>query len=165
MLTFAVFDHLDSDGGPLGQFFEHRLRLIRGTLQCFAVVGRLVAEGVQEHDHRRRRGGVEPGGHVEVVVGRGLREIETRPAGSGLRGRRAGEERATEEADCERGKGSHLHGIHRVSWFGRFGSTDSVDLSRHDRLRRTPSSRSPSRPDHGPPGEAAAGAEAKVMGL
>ena len=28
MLTFAIFDHLDSDGGPLGQFFENRLRLL-----------------------------------------------------------------------------------------------------------------------------------------
>lgn len=29
MLTFAIFDHLDSDGGPLGQFFENRLRLLQ----------------------------------------------------------------------------------------------------------------------------------------
>ena len=28
MLKFAIFDHLDSDGGPLGQFFENRLRLL-----------------------------------------------------------------------------------------------------------------------------------------
>ena len=28
MLTFAIFDHLDSDGGPLRQFFENRLRLL-----------------------------------------------------------------------------------------------------------------------------------------
>lgn len=28
MLKFAIFDHLDSDGGPLGQFFQNRLRLI-----------------------------------------------------------------------------------------------------------------------------------------
>lgn len=29
MLKFAIFDHLDSDGGPLGQFFENRLRLLQ----------------------------------------------------------------------------------------------------------------------------------------
>ena len=28
MLKFAIFDHLDSDGGPLGRFFEERLRLL-----------------------------------------------------------------------------------------------------------------------------------------
>ena len=28
MMKFAIFDHLDSDGGPLGQFFENRLRLL-----------------------------------------------------------------------------------------------------------------------------------------
>jgi len=28
MLKFAIFDHLDSDGGPLGRFFEDRLRLL-----------------------------------------------------------------------------------------------------------------------------------------
>ena len=28
MLNFAIFDHLDSDGGPLGRFFEKRLRLL-----------------------------------------------------------------------------------------------------------------------------------------
>ena len=28
MLNFAIFDHLDSDGGPLGRFFEERLRLL-----------------------------------------------------------------------------------------------------------------------------------------
>ena len=28
MLNFAIFDHLDSDGGPLGRFFEDRLRLL-----------------------------------------------------------------------------------------------------------------------------------------
>lgn len=28
MLNFAIFDHLDSDGGPLGRFFEERLRLV-----------------------------------------------------------------------------------------------------------------------------------------
>src|SRR4029078_7229516 len=28
MIKFAIFDHLDSDGGPLGQFFENRLLLL-----------------------------------------------------------------------------------------------------------------------------------------
>jgi len=28
VLNFAIFDHLDSDGGPLGRFFEKRLRLL-----------------------------------------------------------------------------------------------------------------------------------------
>jgi len=28
VLKFAIFDHLDSDGGPLGRFFEERLRLL-----------------------------------------------------------------------------------------------------------------------------------------
>ena len=28
MLNFAIFDHLDSDGGPLGRFLENRLRLL-----------------------------------------------------------------------------------------------------------------------------------------
>jgi len=28
VLNFAIFDHLDSDGGPLGRFFEERLRLL-----------------------------------------------------------------------------------------------------------------------------------------
>jgi alkanesulfonate monooxygenase SsuD/methylene tetrahydromethanopterin reductase-like flavin-dependent oxidoreductase (luciferase family) len=28
VLNFAIFDHLDSDGGPLGQFLEDRLRLL-----------------------------------------------------------------------------------------------------------------------------------------
>lgn len=28
MLNFAIFDHLDSDGGPLGRFFEERLHLL-----------------------------------------------------------------------------------------------------------------------------------------
>jgi alkanesulfonate monooxygenase SsuD/methylene tetrahydromethanopterin reductase-like flavin-dependent oxidoreductase (luciferase family) len=28
MLNFAIFDHLDSDGNPLGRFFENRLRLL-----------------------------------------------------------------------------------------------------------------------------------------
>jgi len=28
VLNFAIFDHLDSDGGPLGRFFEDRLRLL-----------------------------------------------------------------------------------------------------------------------------------------
>ena len=28
MLNFAIFDHLDSGGGPLGRFFEERLRLL-----------------------------------------------------------------------------------------------------------------------------------------
>jgi len=28
VLNFAIFDHLDSDGGPLGRFLEYRLRLL-----------------------------------------------------------------------------------------------------------------------------------------
>jgi len=28
VLKFAIFDHLDNDGGPLGRFFEERLRLL-----------------------------------------------------------------------------------------------------------------------------------------
>lgn len=28
MLSFAIFDHLDSDGGPLGHFLDNRLRLV-----------------------------------------------------------------------------------------------------------------------------------------
>jgi len=28
VLNFSIFDHLDSDGGPLGRFFEERLRLL-----------------------------------------------------------------------------------------------------------------------------------------
>lgn len=43
MLTFAVFDHLDSNGAPLGRFFEDRLKLIE-AMEAAGFAGYHLAE-------------------------------------------------------------------------------------------------------------------------